>query len=258
MSGIGPPLPEGYRLLRYDRIGSTNDEAKALARAGAPEGTLVWAGEQTAGRGRRGRLWLSPPGNLYSSLIMRPAVAPARAAQLGFVAALALAEGVGALCGTALDIRCKWPNDVLVAGRKLAGILLESEIADNDAIDFVVIGTGANLASHPTGVEYPATSLAEQGFAGVTPEQMLQAYVRRFDPWARIWREEGFAQIREAWLARAAGLGKDIRVRLERTTLFGRFLDLDEGGSLVIETADGRRRIAAGEVFPASGCPAFG
>ncbi len=102
---IGPVLPEGYRLLRYDRIGSTNDEAKALARAGAADGTLIWAGEQTAGRGRRGRLWLSPPGNLYLSLIMCPAVAPARAAQLGFVAALALAEGIGALCGPALDIR---------------------------------------------------------------------------------------------------------------------------------------------------------
>src|SRR5215210_5012342 len=100
MSSLGPLLPEGYRLLRYDRIGSTNDEAKNLARIGAPDGTLVWAGEQTEGRGRRGRLWLSPPGNLYLSLVMRPAVTPASAAQLGFVASLALAEGVGALCGT--------------------------------------------------------------------------------------------------------------------------------------------------------------
>ncbi len=90
MSSTGPLLPDGYRLLRYDSIGSTNDEAKALARAGAAEDTLVWAGEQTAGRGRRGRFWASPPGNLYLSLIVRPGVAPARAAQLGFVAALAL------------------------------------------------------------------------------------------------------------------------------------------------------------------------
>lgn len=258
MSSLGPVLPEGYRLLRYDSIGSTNDEAKALAHAGAAEGTLVWAGEQTEGRGRRGRLWLSPPGNLYLSLIMRPAVAPARAAQLGFVAALALAEGVGALCGPNLDIRCKWPNDILVAGRKLAGILLESEITDNDRIDFVVIGAGANLASRPDGVEYPATSLTEQGFPGIGPGHLLQACVGRFDFWARIWRAEGFAPIRAAWLTRAAGLGAEIRVRLERTTVFGRFLDLDESGSLVIDTAAGRRRIAAGEVFPASGCSAFG
>lgn len=257
MSSLGPVLPEGYRLLRYDSIGSTNDEAKALAHAGAAQGTMVWAGEQTAGRGRRGRLWLSPPGNLYLSLIMRPAVAPARAAQLGFVAALALAEGVGALCGPALDIRCKWPNDILVAGCKLAGILLESEIADNDRIDFVVIGAGANLASRPDAVEYKATSLTEQGFPGIGPEHLLRAYVGRFDFWVRIWREDGFAPIRAAWLTRAAGLGAEIRVRLERTTLFGRFLDLDDDGALLLGTAEGSRRVAAGEVFPASGRPAL-
>ena len=257
MSGIAPLLPEGYRLLRYDTIGSTNDTAKALARAGAAEGTLVWAGEQTAGRGRRGRGWVSPAGNLYLSLITRPAVVPARAAQLGFVAALGLAEAIGALCGPALEVRCKWPNDILVAGRKLAGLLLESELTDRGAMDFVVIGAGANLASQPSGVEYPATSLAEQGFPGIGPEQLLQAYVRRFDAWARIWRNEGFAPIRGAWLARAAGLGKDILVRLEQATLFGRFLDLDDDGALLIGTVEGPRRIAAGEVFPAAGCPAF-
>src|SRR4051794_12919027 len=111
MSSAGPVLPEGYRLLRHDTVGSTNDEAKALARAGAAEGTLVWAGEQTAGRGRRGRVWPPPPGNLYLSLIVRPAVSPPRAAQLGFVASVALAEGIAALCGPSLDIGCKWPND---------------------------------------------------------------------------------------------------------------------------------------------------
>jgi BirA family biotin operon repressor/biotin-[acetyl-CoA-carboxylase] ligase len=257
MNSIGPLLPEGYRLLRYDSIGSTNDEAKALARAGAAKGTLVWAGEQTAGRGRRGRLWLSPPGNLYLSLVMRPAVTPASAAQLGFVTSLALAEGIGSLCGPSLDIRCKWPNDILAAGRKLAGILLESEITENETIDFVVIGAGANLASRPRDVEYPATSLAEQEFPGIDPERLLQAYIRRFDCWARIWRAQGFAPIREAWLARAAGLGEEIRVRLERATLFGRFLDLDDDGALLLGMEEGPRRISAGEIFPASGRPAF-
>jgi BirA family biotin operon repressor/biotin-[acetyl-CoA-carboxylase] ligase len=252
MSSLGPVLPEGYRLLRYDRIGSTNDEAKALARVGAAEGTLVWAGEQTAGRGRRGRLWSSPPGNLYLSLIVRPLVPPPRAAQLGFVASVALAEGIGALCGPSPEIRCKWPNDVLIAGRKLAGILLESEISDGDATDFVVIGSGANLISRPDNAEYPATSLAEQGFPEIGPQALLQAYIRRVDFWLRIWRAEGFAPIRKAWLARAAGLGAEIRVRLERATLFGRFRDLDQDGCLVIDTAQGSRRIAAGEVFPAS------
>ena len=250
MSEAQPILPETYRLLHYARIGSTNDEAKALARAGAAQGTLVWADEQTEGRGRRGRTWQSPPGNLYLSLVLRPGGPPARAAQLGFVTALALAESVEALTGPTLDLRCKWPNDLLANGRKLAGILLESETSDIDAIDFVVIGAGANLASRPDDVEYPATSLTEQGFPGITPARLLESFVRHVDSWAVRWQEDGFAPVRAAWLARAAGIGEAIRVRLERATVFGRFLDLDEHGALLLETAEGSRRIAAGEVFP--------
>src|SRR3954452_15536180 len=105
MRSAGPVLPEGYRLLRYDRIGSTNDEAKALARAGAPDRTLVWAGEQTAGRGRRGRVWSSPPGNLYLSLLLRPGGSPGQAAQLGFVAALGLGEALERLTDGKLALR---------------------------------------------------------------------------------------------------------------------------------------------------------
>src|SRR5216684_5815114 len=108
MNARGSPLPDGYLLKRYEVVGSTNDEAKALARAGAPEGTLVWAGEQTAGRGRRGRIWLSPPGNLYLSVVLRPAGAPSRAAQLGFVAALGLGDALAAMVGPALAVRYKW------------------------------------------------------------------------------------------------------------------------------------------------------
>lgn len=252
-----PSLPDGFRLLHVVAIGSTNDEAKALARDGAPEGTLVWADEQTAGRGRRGRAWLSPPGNLYLSLVQRPTGTPAQAAQLGFVAALGLGDALLALTGPALHLSYKWPNDLLAGGRKLAGILLESETGAGDRVDFVVIGTGTNLASKPEGVEFPATSLAEQGFGEVTPPLLLEAFVRHFVGWAQRWRTEGFAPIREAWLARASGVGEDIRVRLERSTLTGRFHDLDQDGALLLDAPEdqggGRRRIAAGEVFPALG-----
>jgi BirA family transcriptional regulator, biotin operon repressor / biotin---[acetyl-CoA-carboxylase] ligase len=246
-------LPAGYRLHQYDTIGSTNDEAKRLARGGAPEGTLVWAGEQTAGRGRRGRHWASPPGNLYLSLVLRPGGAPSRAAQLGFVAALGLGDALDGLAALGPRLRYKWPNDLLLDGRKLAGILLESETAASGAVDFVVIGTGVNLLSHPETSEYPATCLAEGGSATVSPAALLQAFVREFDPWLARWREEGFAPLREAWLARASGIGEDIRVRLERMTLTGRFVDLDEDGALLLDGAEGPRRIAAGDVFPALG-----
>jgi BirA family transcriptional regulator, biotin operon repressor / biotin---[acetyl-CoA-carboxylase] ligase len=246
-------LPAGYRLHQYDTIGSTNDEAKRLASGGAPEGTLVWAGEQTAGRGRRGRHWASPPGNLYLSLVLRPGGAPSRAAQLGFVAALGLGDALDGLAALGPRLRYKWPNDLLLDGRKLAGILLESETAASGAVDFVVIGTGVNLLSHPETSEYPATCLAEGGSATVSPAALLQAFVREFDPWLARWREEGFAPLREAWLARASGIGEDIRVRLERMTLTGRFVDLDEDGALLLDGAEGPRRIAAGDVFPALG-----
>lgn len=253
MSGTVPLLPDRFRLVRYDRLGSTNDEAKSLARAGSAEGTLVWADEQTAGRGRRGRAWVSPPGNLYMSLVLRPEGSAAAAAQLGFVAALGLGEAITELAGPALELRYKWPNDLLADGRKLAGILLESETSANDQVDFVVLGIGANLASAPSGVEYPATSLAEQGFPGVTPPLLLEAFARHFDEWVQRWRFEGFAPIRAAWLMRASGIGEAIRVRLERNTLLGRFHDLDNDGALLLDGTEGRRRIAAGEVFPALG-----
>ena len=247
-----PALPEGFRLYHYETLGSTNDEAKALARAGAPEGTLVWADEQTAGRGRRGRVWLSPPGNLYLSLVLRPYGAPPRAAQLSFVAAVGLGDALAALGGPALRLRYKWPNDLLANDRKLAGILLESENAANDRVDFVVVGIGVNIVFAPDDVEFPATSLTAECIVGITAPALLGAFARHFEVWARRWRADGFAPVRAAWLAQASGLGDRVRVRLERSTLCGRFLDLDEDGALVLEGREGRRRIAAGVVFPAA------
>jgi BirA family biotin operon repressor/biotin-[acetyl-CoA-carboxylase] ligase len=252
MSEAAPRLPEGFRLHRYATIGSTNDEAKDLARAGAPEGTLVWADAQSAGRGRRGRIWLSPPGNLYLSLVLRPDAAPSRAAQLGFVAALGLGDALAPFLEPTSRPRYKWPNDLLVGGKKLAGILLESETSTSDRVDFVVVGIGVNILSAPGDVEFPATSLAAEGIAGVTPLVLLEGFARHFDRWARRWQEEGFAPVRAAWLAAASGLGEEIRVRLEHSTLFGRFQGLDDDGALVLDAAEGRRRIAAGEVFPAA------
>jgi BirA family biotin operon repressor/biotin-[acetyl-CoA-carboxylase] ligase len=252
MSGFAPGLPEGFCLHRYATLGSTNDEAKALARAGAPDGTIVWAEEQTAGRGRRGRVWLSPPGNLYMSLVLRPDCAPARAAQLGFVAALGLGDALRPLAGPALNLRYKWPNDLLANGKKLAGILLESQTSATERVDFVVLGIGVNIISAPEDVEFPATSLLAEGIAGVTPAAVLIGFARHFDGWARRWRTEGFAPLRMAWLARVGGLGEPVRVRLDHETLLGRFHGIDDDGALVLEGDGGPRRIAAGEVFPAA------
>ena len=243
-------LPSPFRLIAYETIGSTNDELKRLAREGATEGLVICAEQQTAGRGRRGRAWVSPPGNLYSSTLLRPQCRAATAAQLGFVAALGVAGAIGELAPT-IALRCKWPNDLLANGKKISGILLETEMVASDRPDFVVLGVGVNLASSPRDVAYPATSLAAEGAPTISSKIMIAAFIRHLSEWLAIWRAEGFGAIRNAWLSQAAGLGEPIRVRLERDTLEGRFLDLDDDGALMLGLPGGSRRITAGEVFPA-------
>lgn len=242
-------LPAPYRLIAYETIGSTSDEAKRFARDGAGEGLIVWAKTQTAGRGRRGRAWVSPPGNLHMSLVLRPNCPAGVAAQLGFVAALGMAAALGELA-PGVAVRCKWPNDLLANGKKIAGILLETEMVAGEYPDFVVIGIGVNLASSPIDTPYPTTSLAEEGGGGIAPEIVLTRFAESFAKWISAWRQVGFLPVRKAWLSQAIGLGGPIQVRLERDTLDGRFLDLADDGALMLGMPDGSKRIAAGEVFP--------
>jgi BirA family transcriptional regulator, biotin operon repressor / biotin---[acetyl-CoA-carboxylase] ligase len=245
-------LPPAYRLISYDVAGSTNDEAKRLARAGAQEGTLVWALEQTAGRGRRGRAWASPRGNLYASLILRPGCPPNRAAQLGFVAALAVGDALGSACQRLEGLSHKWPNDVLLRSRKISGILLESELGGRVIPEFVIVGVGVNLISSPRETAFPATSIAEEGLGPVAPAKVLEEFARHFQIWVQRWDEDGFASVRTAWLARATFLGEPIQVQLDEATLRGRFLDIDQHGALVLDVAGEIRRFSAGEIFPAN------
>jgi BirA family biotin operon repressor/biotin-[acetyl-CoA-carboxylase] ligase len=243
----GSKLPAFFHLAAFDRIDSTNEEALRRARTGAPEGTIVWAREQTGGRGRRGRAWSSPPGNLYTSALLRPAVPPAQAAQLGFLASVALAEAIQSVLPPARRLRCKWPNDLLIDGAKTVGILLEAEGA-GPTVDAVVLGMGINIASHPANTPYRATSLHAAG-SDVSVEQMLEILAGRLLAWYLLWKQEGFAPVRQRWLDFAEGLGKPIEVRLEGATLTGRFAALDAGGALDLELADGRHRlVTAGDV----------
>ena len=249
---MSPPssLPSFYRLVAHERVASTSDDAKHLAADGAGAGTLVWARVQTAGRGRQGRGWVSPAGNFYASLILRPAVPVATAAQLSFVAALAVADACLVLAPGA-EISLKWPNDVLLGGRKLAGLLLESQSRGDGALEWLVLGIGINLAAYPVEVEHPATALAATG-ADADAEEMLGALAASFLAWYERWREgAGFATIRTEWLARAQGSNQPIRVRLPGETREGIFAGLDTDGALLLDTGTGRQRIAAGEVFPA-------
>lgn len=242
-------LPPGYALIALDEAGSTNDEAKERATAGAPEGTVVWARQQRAGRGRRGRSWVSPPGNLYLSAILRPTCEARSVAQLSFVAALAVLDLVdGLLPGRAC---CKWPNDVLVDGGKVAGVLLESALGPGGRVDWVVLGIGVNLASHP-GLEgpIPSASLADAGGSTLAPENALPSLLAGLTRRRQEWETQGFAAVRRDWLARAHGLGGPVTVANGDRKLVGTFEGLDEEGALMLAREGGAPlSISAGDVY---------
>lgn len=232
--------PEGVARIVLEEAGSTNDEAGARALAG--EGPAwIMARRQTAARGRQGRAWSAPKGNLSASLLMVPEVPLAEAATFSFDAALAVADLADA--HGAREVGLKWPNDVLVGGRKVAGILLES--LETPRGRCLIVGVGVNLAHAPEETRLPAATLG----AGIDPEAALDTLAAAFARWQAVRAREGFAAIRTAWLARAAGLGQPIEVRLPRETLAGTFEDVDADGCLVLRTAAGPRRIAAGDVF---------
>jgi len=239
--------PKGYALKEFDEIDSTNEEARRLALAGERGPLWIMAARQSAGRGRRGRAWVSPKGNLSATLLLAPGRPANECAQLSFAAALAASDAVLSF-GT--EARVKWPNDVLANGAKLAGILLESASQGGADPAWLAIGIGINLKHHPSDTEFPATSLAAIGIAVPEPREALLRLAASFAKWYDIWRAQGFAPIRDAWLARAAGLGTRIRARLTNGETMGIFEGIDANGALLLrETQDRVRAIAAGEVF---------
>jgi BirA family biotin operon repressor/biotin-[acetyl-CoA-carboxylase] ligase len=243
----------GIGLRAHDTLGSTNAEALRLAREGERGPLWVVARRQTAGRGRRGRVWVSEPGNLYASLLLTAPAPCERWPQLSFVAALAIHDAVATVATQlAPAIAIKWPNDLLLAGGKVAGILLEGEGGE-----VVTIGIGINCAHHPAGTERPATDLAAAG-AAVSPERMLEALSGAMVGRLAQWQGgDGFAVVRADWLARAAGIGDEVLVRLADRDLRGRFEAIDAAGSLVLRLASGAiTTIAAGDVLLPARAPA--
>jgi BirA family biotin operon repressor/biotin-[acetyl-CoA-carboxylase] ligase len=246
-----PRTAGGAPVVFFETTGSTN--ADALARGSAGERGPLWiaAGQQSGGRGRRGRVWVSEPGNLYATLLLTDAAPPAALAGICFVAALAVHDAIlDAAHGLApAQLKLKWPNDVLLGGRKIVGILVEG--VSHAGSHAVAIGIGVNCLHHPESTEYPATSLATAGFA-IEPGRLLEllgvTMERRLNEWQA---GQNFAAVRAAWLARASGVGSPIEVRLPSGTMSGTFEALDESGALLLRRGDGtREKVAAGDVFP--------
>lgn len=233
----------------YEALDSTNAEARRRAEAGQAGPVWITAATQTAGRGRRGRAWVSPKGNLAATLLTVTDLAPAEAAQFSFVAALAATDLADACLGQGVA-RLKWPNDVLIHGRKAVGILVESGSRPDGRL-WLAVGIGVNLAHAPTDVERPAASFADH-MNGPPPSPLdaLGILATAFERWRKAWTTRGFAAIADGWTSRAMGLGEACEARLPNRTLKGTAEGLDLDGALRLRLPDGGlERITAGDVF---------
>ncbi len=245
-------VASGVRLIAHDTLGSTNAEAFGRARAGERGPLWVTAARQTAGRGRRGNVWTSEPGNLYASLLLTDAAPAAHLPELCFVMALAVRDAVAEVAPRLSEkLQLKWPNDLLLDGAKIAGILIEAESAGSKS-SVTVAGIGVNCAHHPGDLAYPATSLAAYGVAAA-PANIVRALSGAMMIRVAQWdRGAGFAAIRAEWLGTAANLGSEIHVRLADREMTGKFESLDPAGRLMLRLPGGRlEAITAGEIFPA-------
>ena len=248
LDGATEVLQSGWRVERFASLGSTNDEARRLALAGDPGRLWIIAHEQTQGRGRRGRAWTSPPGNLYASALLIDPSPTAIAAQIGFVAGVALRRALGDL-GASDELRLKWPNDLVWRGGKLAGLLVEG-VALSDGRLACIVGIGVNCASAPAGLAYPTADLSKALGRPVDPEDLFAHLAPRFDETLTLWRRGAdFAAIRAQWLGHAAGLGSSIRIGGAQGFRQGIFETLDEQGRLVLRGASGLETIEAGDLF---------
>ena len=243
------PWPDGYGRRVLAEVDSTNAEAARIAGdLSGPEWVLAL--RQTSGRGRRGRAWVMPEGNFAATLVMRPSEPPEVVALRSFVSALALYDAVEGATGSA-GLALKWPNDVLLNGGKLAGILLENLGGPGGHL---AIGIGVNLVAAPAagevepGAAPPVSVLGETGIR-IGPEDFLDLLAASYADWEARFTTYGFAPVRAAWLARAARLGAQITARTARETHTGTFETVDEAGNLILKTPKARMAIAAAEIF---------
>jgi len=252
-----------------------------MAGEGAPAWSIIWAKTQTAGRGRQGKTWQSKPGNLFMSIILWPSSDAEALHQLSFVTAIAVQKTLGFLEKKALSF--KWPNDILLNGKKLAGILLETGLSpqhgvipapergslrsaysnadrsdprsrvgmtDTDGKRWLVIGIGMNIKDFPENTDYPATSLYEEiGDIKISLEQILEGIIKNLTSKIADWEKNGFAKMREEWLESAIGLNRPVNIKLPGGIISGTFKDLDESGNLVLDEDSTMRKISAGELF---------
>jgi len=236
-----------YIVHQFESLDSTSDKAFEMAASKQIfDGEIIMANAQNAGRGRQGRAWASPQGNLYFSLALQPqGLVP----EISFVAIVALRRAIRGLsfAGSALKIENKWPNDLLINGKKVAGLLLESKI-NQKICEFVIVGIGVNIDSSPDNTIFPAANLKDFNIA-IKPEILLQNFLDEFEILYQNWLSFGFAGIRAAWLEGAYRLGEKIFVKSDGKLIDGIFQDLDEDGSLILLAESGVTKILAADIL---------
>ena len=232
-----------FTINHYPQLFSTNSTALELANSyQINHNHIILADAQSGGKGRMGRNWVSPIGNLYFSLVLTPSKLSSEVSELSFLTAVAIGLTLFEfLCDH--KINYKWPNDVLIDSKKVAGILLEKDA------NFMVLGVGVNINSHPENTNYPACNLNEQGFQIVDKIDLLKKFLDNFSILYQKWLDFGFVPIRNLWLEKAFNLNQEIAVNLPNQSLRGIFKNLDEKGNLVLEVNNQIQLIASGEVF---------
>ena len=244
-------LLNDYHLFSFDELDSTNEEAKRLAKNGGANGAVVWAKRQTAGKGRLGREWVSSEGNLFVSVLLDPNKPLAELSQLSFVAAVAVVDALAPLFEKQDVVQCKWPNDILLEGKKLGGILLESFQTENREHPWVVVGVGVNVDSFPSNAQFPATCLTDAGVELVSAKIILSRFVHHFIERYNSWNVKGFGHIRKSWVDYAWGLNEPITARLADGSVQGKNQGIDAQGNLLLKLKSGKMQsIQAADVFP--------
>lgn len=246
-------LLNDYHLLSFDTIDSTNEEAKRLAANGASHGAVIWAKEQTHGKGRAGRNWESISGNLFVTVLLQPGCDIAIIPQLTYVASLAAYHTIHDILPEPSSLSLKWPNDVLIDNKKVAGILLESFIVPGDDQRWVAVGVGMNIDASPQHVEFPATSLKEEGVEIISAKIVLSRYIHCFVETYNQWSKRGFTAIKRQWADAAWSIGKEVKVSLPQEEVQGIFKGIDSEGGLILQLTPTQKRIIhAGDMFALS------
>lgn len=239
-------LAVAWNIEVHDTVLSTQDIALGMGRLGQPEGAVVQAYEQTGGRGRHGRSWVSEKGNLYLSVLLRPSCHVQKAGQISILLSLALAETILPHLVDSKALVLKWPNDILLAGKKCAGILIETELSEGGSLDFAVLGLGVNIIAAPE----EGACLNEHAKAPVDLMKFRGEFLKNLNKYYGLWSRSGFAEIKESWLKLAHKRGADLRIKVGAQVETGKFFSIDDEGNLLLQdSAFRQKKVTAGEVW---------